>query len=145
MPTKQRHRIFAYGTLVIPQVLEALTGRSFPATDATLHGHARFLVKDECYPALVPMADRSTPGRLYLHVDDKTLDLLDRFEGESYVRRTVLVQTEIGGTLEAQTFLLSPGREDLRTSSPWDEERFRREDVEGFLERCRKFRAQAAD
>ncbi len=37
--------VFTYGTLMLPSVMESVTGRRFSSRKATLDGYARFRVK----------------------------------------------------------------------------------------------------
>ena len=58
-------RLFAYGTLMVPSVAEAVLGRRPLSLPATLDGYARFRVWGEDFPGVIPCADHSTTGVLY--------------------------------------------------------------------------------
>ena len=76
--------VFTYGTLMLPSVMEAVTGRRFAAQKAMLHGYARFRVKGASYPGVVEAVGATTDGVLYLDVDAPSLARLDAFEGAFY-------------------------------------------------------------
>ena len=46
--------VFAYGSLMIPSVMHAVTGRWFTHTEAVLEGYARYGIDGESYPGIVP-------------------------------------------------------------------------------------------
>ena len=130
--------LFAYGTLVLPDVLEALLGRALPAQPAQLAGYARYRVRGEVFPALAAEAGADTSGVLYTGVDQREWALLDRFEGELYVRRAVRVETPAGAR-DAWTYLVAAGREPLLTREPWDPRSFAEGNRARWLELCRAF------
>ena len=135
--------LFAYGTLELPAVLEALTGRRFASEPALLPGFTRFLLRDQPFPGAVPRAGASTPGRLYHDLDARSLALLDDFEGELYERRGVEVWSAAGGRLAAFAYLLADAHSGLLSGEPWRRERFEADELPGYLERCRDFRLRA--
>ncbi len=57
--------IFAYGTLMIPSVMYAVTGRHFRSQKAILKDYARFTVKGESYPGIIPVMNAITEGKIY--------------------------------------------------------------------------------
>ncbi len=125
---------------MVPEVVRAVTGDSPRSVRARIEGYARYVVRGECYPAIVPQRGGATAGLLYLEVGDAALALLDRFEGELFVRRTVEVSLVGGERVAAETYILAGGHADDLTAEPWDESRFRRDDLEGWLRRCHAWR-----
>ena len=95
--------IFTYGTLMIPDVMYAVTTCEFRFIDAILRGYARFTVKGESYPGIIPVTDAVTEGIIYFDVDEPSLDVLDIFEGELYQRTTVRVEAQGEEMLNAET------------------------------------------
>ncbi len=131
--------VFAYGTLEIEAVMEAVTGRAFPRTTGQLNGFARVLFRGQPVPGLVPDLDESTPGALYGAVDARSLALLDRFEGDLYERRSVHVRCSTGGHVSAHAYLVAPESRALLSSAPWNRERFVAEELPAYLEECARF------
>jgi len=86
--------IFTYGTLMIPDVMYAVTTRKFRFKNAILRGYARFTVKGESYPGIIPVTGAVTEGIVYFDVDALSLDRLDAFEGDLYQRTPVRVETK---------------------------------------------------
>ena len=93
--------LFAYGTLMWPEVLEAVIGKRLSGVPATLHGYIRLRVKGEHYPVVLPSDAASVEGMLYKGLCDTDFAHLDRFEGVEY-DRTAVSQDGI----EAQVYLL---------------------------------------
>jgi gamma-glutamylcyclotransferase (GGCT)/AIG2-like uncharacterized protein YtfP len=135
--------LFAYGTLELPAVLEALTGRRFASEPALLAGFARFRLRGRPYPGAVPCPGASTPGQLYHGLDGSSLALLDDFEGELYERRRVEVQGAAGARHAAFAYLLGASHVALLSGEPWERARFEAEQLPDALRRCRAFRRRA--
>ena len=62
--------IFAYGTLMIPSVMHMVTARHFRSQKAILKDYARFRVKGESYPGIIPVTDAITEGIIYFNVNE---------------------------------------------------------------------------
>ena len=127
--------LFVYGTLVLSEVMEAVTGERFASVSAVLQGYGSYLVIGKPYPALVPVDGERTSGRLYLDVPALAVRRLDRFEGELYERRSVRV--ECGSVrMVAEAFVLSAHARDRVGEERWDEQVFRRDHLPEFLATC---------
>ena len=124
--------LFAYGTLQIPEVLRAVTGRTFPGIPAILEGFRRGRLVNATYPGLVRAPGFRTGGALLLGLDQEILTRLDRFEGKTYRREAVEVLTGSVKPVSAFTYVMTTGHPEL-SGEPWDLERFCREDLAGFL------------
>jgi gamma-glutamylcyclotransferase (GGCT)/AIG2-like uncharacterized protein YtfP len=113
--------LFTYGTLMFPEVWQAVVGRQFETTPAQLPGYQIFRVRDAVYPGIIALypgiiavnpspsgrgqvrdfsdSRPSTldsglspvPGLVYLDVDPESFARLDAFEGHEYIRRSVTV------------------------------------------------------
>ena len=97
--------IFAYGTLMIPSVMHAVTACHFRSQKAVLRDYARFTVKGESYLGIIPVTDAITEGIIYFNVDELSLGQLDTFEGGLYRRTRIWVETEAKETLNAETYV----------------------------------------
>ena len=125
--------VFTYGTLMIPSVMEAVTGRRFASRKATLRGYARFRVKGASYPGLVEAAGATTDGVLYLDVDAASVVRLDAFEGAFYQRTRVEVYTPEHDRWPAEVYVVPPHHRAHLSSEAWRLDDFRREHLEAFL------------
>ena len=130
---------FAYGSLIFAEVMRAVTGRRHKSVDATLSGYSRFRVSEASYPGLIESAECSVAGVLYDQVDASSIRLLDRFEGEYYLRRSVTVGTDCGGDQPAETYVIRPEFEHLLTRESWDSEFFRQNHLKSFLQSYQGF------
>jgi gamma-glutamylcyclotransferase (GGCT)/AIG2-like uncharacterized protein YtfP len=126
-------RIFCYGTLLFPEVMRAVTGREFAGTPATLSGWARYRVRGEVFPALIPEVGALTEGVVLSDVDARSLTVLDAFEGPLYLRRELEVARADGARLAAHAWVLVPGREAELTREAWDLEHFARSELHAYL------------
>jgi gamma-glutamylcyclotransferase (GGCT)/AIG2-like uncharacterized protein YtfP len=134
-----RFRVFAYGTLQIADVMEAVTGRVFPSEPAVLDGYERRRVKGRSYPGVTVAPGRCTRGLLYADVDARSMELLDRFEGALYERRRVPVTTNGRTRVEAEVYVVPESRRDRLSAEAWDPDRFAAEQLASFVQSCRDF------
>ncbi|MCZ7644986.1 MAG: gamma-glutamylcyclotransferase [Planctomycetota bacterium] len=118
--------LFAYGTLMFPDLLEAVVGRKIDAQPAELHDYARAILRGRTYPALAEFAGATTRGMLLRGIDAKTWRKLDAYEGPEYVRAALEVWTSDGESQHAQVYLLKPEHRGMLTAEPWDPESWRR-------------------
>jgi gamma-glutamylcyclotransferase (GGCT)/AIG2-like uncharacterized protein YtfP len=136
--------LFAYGTLEIPQVLEAVTGRTFPAQQALLPNYARFLLHGQIYPGCYRDHRSQVAGILYDGVDADSIALLDLFEGDFYRRERVRVTTSSQQSPEAACFVVRPEHRLLITRTPWNREAFIARHLADFLPYCSEFHSNQA-
>ncbi|SNS11625.1 Uncharacterized conserved protein YtfP, gamma-glutamylcyclotransferase (GGCT)/AIG2-like family [Noviherbaspirillum humi] len=117
--------IFTYGSLMFDPVWRRVVRGRYASAAAVLADHARYAVRDETYPGVVPQAGASVAGLLYFDVSADDVAALDAFEGNAYRRDQVTVTTADGKTYSAATYLFLNGA-DL-TGDPWLPEAFRME------------------
>lgn len=122
------NHLFAYGTLMWPEVLAAVIGRPLSGTPATLSGFRRMRVKEELYPALVKSYSReAVKGILYRDLTEEEFRFLERFEGEEYDRKEVCIGAE-----QAQVYVLSRAWRHIADSRLWRPEDMQKEHLEAF-------------
>ena len=127
-------RLFAYGTLLAPELRCAVLGRALAGKPATLSGYACYRVSRAAYPAVVEQAAGHTNGELFSGIAASEWDALDEFESRLYERR--LVEIEAAGTrLGAYTYVVAETMRECLTDEAWDLERFRRNHLERYLAR----------
>jgi gamma-glutamylcyclotransferase (GGCT)/AIG2-like uncharacterized protein YtfP len=123
--------LFAYGTLVFPEVLSAVAGRPLAREPATLEGYLRRGVIGEIFPAIVEGAEHDrVAGVLYAGLDSREWARLDRFEGDLYVRRRVTVARG-----DAFAYVLAARWRHRLAAQPWDPAAFARDHLAAFLAR----------
>lgn len=130
--------LFAYGTLIFPEVFRAVTGRLPESRPGRLAGWAAYGLQGAVYPGLRPAEGSETPGRLYLGIDPPTWARLDAFEGELYRVETLDVECA-AGPRSAAVYVVEPDQRHRLSDRPWNPEEFRRGALEGYLESCRRF------
>ena len=126
--------IFAYGTLMISEVMYAVTNREFRFVDATLKDYARFTVKRESYPGIISVTGAVTQGTIYFDVDELSLELLDAFEGNLYQRVSIQAETKEKEILNAETYAIKSKFKSCLSSKEWDVKEFTQKHLEAFLE-----------
>ncbi len=95
--------LFAYGTLMCTEIMQQVAGCLPAQLPATLAGYRRCRLRGEEYPAIVGQQVAVVQGVVYLEVPQEAWRRLDRFEGEMYDRRPVLVDGAGGKSLAADS------------------------------------------
>jgi len=126
------HRVFAYGTLCVREIMERIVGRPHALLPAVLQGYSRRSLKDRAYPALVHDPSTSTRGMLYLGLSDEELRKLDDYEGREYDRELVEAETRHGPT-SCFVYVLSPRHAKLALQEIWDLGKFLDDHVSQYL------------
>lgn len=131
--------LFAYGTLQIPEVMEAVTGKNWSWRNAEAPGFVQYLLKGEIYPAMVPADSAVTTGRLYEGVNADAWWLLDRFEDSVYQRRRIDVLLETGQQVSAYAYVLPVDQAFRLGRQPFHIESFLQSHLKEYLEHCQVF------
>jgi gamma-glutamylcyclotransferase (GGCT)/AIG2-like uncharacterized protein YtfP len=135
------HALFAYGSLQVEAVMEAVTGRRFAPRPAHLPGYRRRLLRGRTYPGVVADPRETTHGVLFEGLGAEDLEILDLFEGDPYER--LLAPIAVGGAGAPRHGFVYVVRDEwagLLTEEPWEIETFRDRALEAFLAQCRAFR-----
>jgi gamma-glutamylcyclotransferase (GGCT)/AIG2-like uncharacterized protein YtfP len=129
--------LFTYGSLVVPAVMETVTGRSFRHAVAQLRGFERFMLKGRIYPGVLEARGRMTSGRVYFDLDEDAISRLDYFEADEYDRRKVEVELDDKTIAPASVYAIPDRLESLMSDVEWDEAKFVAHELDGFLEQTR--------
>jgi gamma-glutamylcyclotransferase (GGCT)/AIG2-like uncharacterized protein YtfP len=130
-------RLFSYGTLQFPEVLQAVTGCHLEGEKAMLDDYASYLVRGKTYPGITLERGASVEGVVYTGIGEAHFKKLDRFEGELYERARVCVTDTEGNPLQAWTYVIRDAMRDQLTRTPWNKEDFEVEHLPAFLKKCR--------
>ncbi len=130
-----RNDLFCYGTLQIPEVIQAVIGRHPPGRQAKISGFGAFAVRHAEYPGLRPVRGHKTGGRLYFGLTADELATLDRFEGPLYRRSRLAVRTGDGRRRGAWVYIVKPARRRCLTPRLWDQREFSRRSYRRFMQR----------
>jgi gamma-glutamylcyclotransferase (GGCT)/AIG2-like uncharacterized protein YtfP len=132
-------RLFTYGTLMLPEVMEIVGGAGLRGEPARIAGFRCRALRGTVYPGLLPEQGVVTPGVLWRGLDERALARVDRFEGELYERRSALAEREGEAACEAWVYVLRPAGQGLVLDAPWDEADFRARHLAPYLRGCRSF------
>lgn len=127
--------IFAYGTLMLPEVMEAVTGGRFRSEAATLKDYARYRFKRRVYPGLAREEDGCVTGVVYPGLDGRSIQLLDQFEGPCYKRLAVMVESK-NRTIKCETYVVVDKYRALLGKAPWDIGHFSKVHLKDYLKGC---------
>ncbi len=125
--------LFAYGTLMFPEVIAAVIGRVPLAQPASAAGFERREVAGQLYPGLVRSArDDAVRGLLYKDLAGNEWDRLNAYEGDFYELTEIPVACE-GREEAALAYLVPDARSSLLGKTRWDPETFRRRHLPSYL------------
>jgi gamma-glutamylcyclotransferase (GGCT)/AIG2-like uncharacterized protein YtfP len=117
--------VFTYGTLMFPEVWQAVVGRSFQTVEGTAAGFEVFRVRDAVFPGITPgTGECSVPGVVYLDVDQNSTERLDRFEDDFYERRAISVDCSDRQRRMAEAYVVPLANRRLLTNEPWGRDSF---------------------
>ncbi|MCK3683830.1 gamma-glutamylcyclotransferase family protein [Maribellus sp. YY47] len=122
--------VFVYGSLLFPEVVEALTGTTFPMKDGILPDFRRFAISGADYPAIVFNNGSTVKGKILLNVDDRSLEILKFYEGDEYACISASINVE-NKTTEALVFVWKETEE--RLNGNWSENHFRETLLETYI------------
>lgn len=139
MRAPARHRLFCYGTLEFPPILEAVAGRRFPGRAAVLPGYRRLAVRGQVFPGIVAQAGAEVGGTLYRGLSNAHLRRLDAYENAFYRRRPLRVRDAAGGRSRlAWTYVVPALYRHRLAAADWDPAVFLRRHYARYLRRLRR-------
>ena len=120
--------LFAYGTLMFPEVWRIVVDKEFETASASLAGYEIFRVEDAVYPGIIRKepADSSAivRGLVYFDLNPVSLARLDAFEGPEYIRQLVVVTCHNGEEIEADAYVVPQESAHLLTNEVWTADDF---------------------
>lgn len=133
LPAADPQALFAYGTLMLPEVLRVLLGRTPASGPASIAGWRVAALPERVYPALVP-GEAIAKGQIITDLTPPEWRLLDAFEDDVYeLRRLTLTDGR-----HAWAYICA----DPTAASPedWDIDTFERDHLAAYLKRCAAWR-----
>ncbi len=118
--------LFAYGTLMDPEIMRRVSGFESRSLRAVLFGYVRKALRGEVYPAITPRRGASVEGILYFDLPPEAVERLDRFEGALYKRTEVVAVLEGGKPeeVDALAYVIVPEHLDRLSERGWSFEKF---------------------
>lgn len=126
------YKVFVYGTLLFPEVIEAVTGCVPESEHAVLHGYKRHTVAGQLYPGIIRHPDSSVEGLVYLGITPEELERLNEYEDSFYELMTLDIQAA-SGKLKAFVYVVPLASVGVLDNSHWDPEIFRTSHLQKFL------------
>ena len=131
------YRVFAYGTLMFPDIAASVTGERATHERARLPDHVRHALRQRIHPGAVRRPGKAVDGVVYHGLSPAALDRIDEFEGTLFRRHRVTVVAEADGRpLSALVYLVRPRWRPLLLPHDWCPETFRRDWHARFLTLC---------
>ena len=139
--------VFTYGTLMFPEVWQAVVGRQFASVEATASGYAIYRVRDAVFPGIIAAGEQdAVRGVVYFDVDSASLTRLDLFEDDFYRRETLWLSCDDGQRRAADAYVVPDENRHVLTAESWQAERFVTSGgLETFIRRFEGFARLATD
>lgn len=134
MQNQSSASLFVYGTLMFPEVTEAVTGWKFPQISAKAVGFRRYSLVGRDYPGMVSSSEGSVTGQFITGITRQAMILLDTFEGSEYIRTPVTAILGSGRQVETFSYLWNGKAEDILPAE-WDEIDFKTNKLNNFVKR----------
>jgi gamma-glutamylcyclotransferase (GGCT)/AIG2-like uncharacterized protein YtfP len=128
MSSQNTSTIFAYGTLMYPELFSLLTGKHWDTEPATIHHFKRCTLNMEGYnnpPILIAAENHSVAGVIIRDINKSTLDLLDNYEmlHENLYQRC-LHEAQISNGTIVPVYVYIKGTAAIHSENLWDEDIF---------------------
>jgi gamma-glutamylcyclotransferase (GGCT)/AIG2-like uncharacterized protein YtfP len=128
--------LFAYGTLMFPEIWQRVVGREFRRQPATLAGYTAYRVVGDSFPVLVPgKTNEATAGVAVFDLDDAAIQLLDEHESTLYDRVTATATLDDGHRVDCQAYMLPQRNRRYAATERWTAEWFQREAMAEYIAR----------
>ena len=124
--------LFAYGTLMLPEVMHALVGRRVDGVSAILNGYIRRRIRGESFPGIV-QGEGSVTGIVYAGIDVEELERLDDFESDFYDRVDLSDAISADCAAPVLGYVVAPRYRELMSNEDWDLEHFRRVHLQRYV------------
>lgn len=133
--------LFAYGTLLVPEIWELVVGAPGRGEDAALPGFEIRRVRGGDFPGIVRADGPETvvTGRVFHDLDRAMIARLDAYEDSFYERIEVeACAPGSGRAIPCQTYVVpDEAAPEILTEETWSLEWFRAEAMEAYLGRMR--------
>lgn len=128
--------LFAYGTLLAPEIWFAVAGRDCPSEEAVLPGYEIRRVKGGDYPGIIRAGDEDeVPGRVFSGLDSEILGRLDAYEDGFYERIEVTLLDRRGNPVESETYVIPEKHREILSNETWSLDWFRERAMAEYMAR----------
>lgn len=126
--------LFAYGTLLFPEIWRRVVPREFDAMPAAVRGFRVRRAAGELFPVMLAAgADDEVAGLVFFDVDAATIALLDQYESELYDRVAVEATLGDGRRVPCEAYVLPDSRARFASDERWTPQWFREHALDRYL------------
>ena len=128
--------LFAYGTLLVPEIWVAVTGCECPSEEAVLPDYEIRRAKGGDFPGIIQAADgNEVPGRVFSGLDVEILQRLDAYEDRFYERIGVTLLDRRGNPVESETYVIPERHREVLSDELWTLDWFREHAMAEYMAR----------
>lgn len=131
--------LFAYGTLLVPEIWRAVVGRDFPSRPAILRGFEIRRVTGADFPGIQPSdnPESEVAGRVFIDLDDDALRRLDAYEDSLYDRLDLTLLDESSHPVRSWVYVVAEDQRNCLSADSWSLDWFLAEAADGYIARLR--------
>ncbi len=130
-------KLFAYGTLMFPEIWERVVGGEFRHVPATVHGFSVYRAAGQLFPVMVAAGENdSVAGIVVYDLTAADLATLDAYESDIYERINVSAMLADGRVARAQAYLLPAEMRHLASREAWTADWFLRDAMIAYMRQC---------
>ena len=126
-------RLFCYGTLQYPEIMQQVSGNHYPGLPVVLENYACYTVRGEVFPGIIPEQGAVTYGMVYNGLGNAQLERLDSFENDYYARRRVVVSGADERPLQAWAYVVRAEDRAVLSDELWDRGLFEMLHLQAYL------------
>lgn len=128
--------LFAYGTLMFPEIWNRVVGGEFRRQSASVRGMVIYRAAGELFPVMVSGRDDDVAeGVVLFDLTASEMVALDAYESDLYERVEVTAALDDGRNVLAQAYLLPKRHASAATRERWSADWFRERAMASYIER----------
>jgi gamma-glutamylcyclotransferase (GGCT)/AIG2-like uncharacterized protein YtfP len=124
--------LFVYGTLQNPEIVRALTSKSFKQDKYVLSDYAVSLVTGEHFPGMTRSPGAYASGYILYDVDEESLEMIDKWEGPNYTPTNLSILVNDQAT-EVVAYIWADGSQ---LEGKWSNDTYRKTHMKECIEKC---------
>jgi gamma-glutamylcyclotransferase (GGCT)/AIG2-like uncharacterized protein YtfP len=127
--------LFAYGSLQVPEIFEAVTGLDLNGIPGCLDGFRCVQLRGFGFPGLIAAANAKTSGLIYRGLTLEAWQRLDAYEDGFYERRVLTAKLSGDEKIQVHVYVLAEEGLRLALNSDWSLANLDEATVRGLLSR----------
>ncbi len=117
--------LFAYGTLQHDLIISYVLGRVPESTPAMLDDFARYAIRGQDFPGLIPEPRAKTDGTAFFGILPAEWEKLDSYESDLYDRQSVTIVLKDGQPETANAYVIPHTYQHVLSNQLWEIKKYK--------------------